>query len=381
MKIFLLFSILPVLGTAAGSPTKAGPHTEAGFSVTCAGCGTDPDPKAQSLNNLTECLAHLKECQDVPEEHRMTCEETDSLGDYAKSAGQSVLLCGEYLLDSADFLWELLQGVLKFSAASIFDSKMREKNAESLLSMKNYLAIEFYKAYRESEGTKAEKFLAAFADLGGDSWDALFSWIKNFIHEQAASFKCYKGTAQTAVLCSVAVGLMIPIPGSSFFSSLSLALKTGRLPLKTKNLLKQKTEEAMSAFKKNSGKRNPVRLSGAKLKSTADRVYRDMSSKILSASKDMPKSLQKEVARLFSQPEALKSKLEIAIKKTGGNINSVTLTAALAGVLVSYRIALLSKESAEFVIKEAADLLSTDYVDKLLAEGQRSDGQNPATYP
>ena len=95
----------------------------------------------------------------------------------------------------------------------------------------------------------------------------------------------------------------------------------------------------------------------------------------------MPKSLQKEVARLFSQPEALKSKLEIAIKKTGGNINSVTLTAALAGVLVSYRIALLSKESAEFVIKEAADLLSTDYVDKLLAEGQRSDGQNPATYP
>ena len=44
---------------------------------------------------------------------------------------------------------------------------------------------------------------------------------------------------------------MIPIPGSSFFSSLSLALKTGRLPLKTKNLLKQKTEEAMSAFKKN----------------------------------------------------------------------------------------------------------------------------------
>ena len=39
MKIFLLFSILPVLGTAAGSPTKAGPHTEAGFSVTCAGCG------------------------------------------------------------------------------------------------------------------------------------------------------------------------------------------------------------------------------------------------------------------------------------------------------------------------------------------------------
>ena len=96
----------------------------------------------------------------------MTCEETDSLGDYAKSAGQSVLLCGEYLLDSADFLWELLQGVLKFSAASIFDSKMREKNAESLLSMKNYLAIEFYKAYRESEGTKAEKFLAAFAVLG-----------------------------------------------------------------------------------------------------------------------------------------------------------------------------------------------------------------------
>ena len=376
MKFFLLFSgILSFASVSADGKEAAppqSPHTEAGFSWTCAGCEANADEAAGGFHSVSECLALLEEeCQEIPPKHRMTCEENSSFRDYAKKAGSSVLLCGEYLIESADFMLELVWSGLKFSAASIFDSQTREENAESLVSMKNYLAIEFLKTYREAEGTKAEKFLKTVADLGGDSLESLFSWIKNFVHEQFSSFKCYNGTAQTAVLCSVAAGLMIPLPGSSFFSSASLALKTGQLSAKTKNFLRKTAEDSLSALNKGGGKK--IRLSGEKLKLAANRVYRDMSSKILAASKDMPKNVQEEVSRLFAQKEVFRSKLESAVKKTGGNLNSITLTAAAAGALLSYRLTLLSKETVQFVTTEAADMMSTAYVEELLADRARAD--------
>ena len=368
----LLFLFVLAGGKQAGAVSPS--QTEARFSIECAACGRGADQKT-GLFNLTECLNKMlsKECQSVPKKHRMTCEEDSSFGDYAKSAGQSILSCGEYLMDSAEFLFELLWSAVKFSTAVVFDPNAGREVTEYFSSIKNYLAIEFFKSYRSAEGTKTEKFLKTIADLAGDYLGSFLSWIKNFIHEQYSSFMCYSGTAQTAILCSVVAGMAIPLPGGSVFSAISVGLKTGQLSLKTTNLLKKTVENSMRPFKNNSIRFKGNRLSGKKLKSAADRAYRDISRRILSASKNMPKAVQNEISTLFlqSNAQALKSKLKDAIKTTvqSGNISAATLTLTVAGALTSYRV-FLSKQTTELVTKEVADTMTTTYVKELLEEEQ-----------
>ena len=368
----LLFLFVLAGGKQVGAVSKS--QTEAGFSVECTNCGRGPD-QTENLVNLTECLNKMlsAECQNVPKEHRMTCEEDTSFRDYAKGAGQSLLSCGEYLMDSTEFLLELLWTAVKFSTDMVFDPEAGKEAAEYFSSIKNYLAIEFFKSYRSAKGTKTEKLLKTIADLAGDSLGSLLSWIKNFIHEQYSSFICYNGTAQTAILCSVVAGMAIPLPGGSVFSAISVGLKTGQLSLKTTNLLKKTVDSSMSGFKNNSIRSKGGRLSGKKLKSAADRAYRDISQRILSASKNMPKAVQNEVSLLFSKSNtpALKSKLKDAIRTTfqSGNISAAALVLTVAGALTSYRI-FLSKQTTEFVTKEVADTMTTAYTKELLEEEQ-----------
>ena len=371
----LIFAFAAGLAPAGGwaGPDLSEAQTEAGFAFECPGSGQCAGQAADSLK-LTECFSRLlsKECRDVPKKHRMTCGRDGSLADYAQGAGQSVFSCGEYLLSSAEFLFELARGALQFSAAVAFDSEARGEAANYLSSAKNYLSIEFYRAWKEAEGTKAERLLKAAASLAGDSFSAMFSWLRQFVSEQHASFMCYSGSAQTAILCSVLAGLAIPVPGSSMFSSIAAGLKAGKLSSKTAKLLKKTVDNSMGAFRSGGGARFKGKaLSGKGLKAASSRIYADMSQRLIQASKNMPKSVQKEVSELFSKAnaKAIQLRLEGAARAAakGSSLSSAAFLAAAAGALTSYRI-YLSKDTAEFVTKEISDQMSTAYVGSLLEE-------------
>ena len=382
LRLILAFPFL--LASAAADSRPAAPileiQTEAGFLCERADCGRGPDKTAGYLK-LTECLskARSKKCMEIPKEHRMTCGGDSSFMSYASAARESFLSCGEYLLDSVEFFWELLKSAMEFSAAIISDPKAREGTADYFASIKNYLAIEFFKAYREEEGTKTERLLKAAAVLAGDSFSAMFSWIKNFIKGQYSSFVCFSGAAQAAILCSVAVGLAIPLPGGSLFSTLSAGLRTGQISAKATKLLKKTVDDSIGSLKRK--KTSP--LSGKRLKAAASRAYQDISQRILSASKSMPKSVQNEIAGLFSKSnaKAAQLRLESALRAAARskNITAASLTVSMAGALTSYRI-FLSKQTSEFVAKEVSDQITTAYV-KGLFQGEESPLAAPSDAP
>ena len=368
----LFFFLAPAVFWPAGAAEASGHHTEAGFSFECPDCGRDSDQMAKSFK-LAECLgkALSKECQEVPKKHRMACGgKAGSFADYTAAAGGSFLSCGEYLLDSAEFLLEIIWGALKFSAGLALDSEAREGAAGYLLSAKNYLAIEFFKAYREEKGGKAERLLKAAASLAGDSFDSMMAWVKNFVQRQYSSFMCYSGAAQTAIICSVAASLAIPLPGGSLFSAISAGLKTGRISAEAAKAAKKAAGASMSALNKGKAVRlKGGSLSGKKLKALSSRIYQDASQRIRAASKNMPRSVQREVSRLFAESgsAAMRARLEGALKAAAKrkNISAAALAAAAAGALIPYRV-FLSKETSALVAKEVSDQMSTAYVMELI---------------
>ena len=126
-------------------------ETEASYTLDCG----EVCEKTENLQ-LLQCMAKIrsKECQAVPVEDRANChKEKKSVLGYAHFAGDSLVSCGSHLLGflNAQLVFDLLWSVVEFSVDLFSDTKTRQQVRDNALSVKNYLAGEFYSAYEEAE--------------------------------------------------------------------------------------------------------------------------------------------------------------------------------------------------------------------------------------
>lgn len=192
-------------------------QTEAGFISNCLNCKTNTENLYLSENQKT-CLQLInsEECNHVPEKDRKTC-----LKDNTETVDTSsfLLQCLKETALSFKFIFDLLWYGLSSSTSWLLSS---DKNIGKS-SAKNYLLIEFYKAYLTTKGSKTERAIKAAGIVGKESFNLLWSNISNFLVSEYKGFKCYSTRAQLSLGCVFVAGLLVPIPGASAVS----ILKTG----------------------------------------------------------------------------------------------------------------------------------------------------------
>ena len=363
IRVILFFSLFFGVFFIEAMPPLLDEKTEAGFSTHCnKGCSIGNDIK--NMTDYHQCLKKLNssECQAVDKTQRMTCEPEDaSLKSYVMEGVYTIFSCAEFFGQSFIFLFELLWSTIKFLGSLSVDTG--ETSVSYLSSVKNYVFIEFYKAYREAEGSEMEKALQALYSVGGENLNMVFSGISNFLEKQYNAFHCYNDVTRNGLICSMLVGVILP--GGSLFNAIKVSRVAGQLALQPA----KGTKGLIDSFIKNGLKGKSVKvLSKKELQSLMSSFYNKIQSRTIGSSKALSRKAQSEISALFQKLDknALYSFMEKPFKEAieRGRANSSVFPTLMSDLLIANAGVILSKESHQFLVKEVSDILATTYVDE-----------------
>ena len=344
VKIFVLLILI-------FSYQKALPfETETSFPGVCTHCDSK-DLQFQSIKEIQECLRNIsqEECQSIPKEERENCTEEDNLkltdtGSIIYQCIESTLLSYTFIFD---FLWHLIQGARSW----IFED---EKTATKSPS-KNYIFMEFYRAYRISEGSRLQRLIKAASLVGGQQFDLFWSALRDFIHKEFISFKCYKSSSQISIACTFLLSYMIP--GSGVAMVLKKGIKTGT------EILKHSKMATQSLIQKR-------QLST--IMTDIESNFDNLKSITLSSAKNLKQWEKKEIGLFFDKVDKNKflSDLKISLNKkleSGITLNRREIQLAVARSLTAgatvISVKLSAKSTAAFA-EGLTDTLVTKYVNE-----------------
>ena len=364
----IIFSIFAFLWSALSFadvsdiyPSPYDMETEAGFTGSCRGdCveGNMEDNELKNITNYHQCLAkhNSKTCKKVSKEERITCHrEGHSSKDYIKSGSQAIISCLENFGYSFVFLFQLVWNAIQVSASMITDAETKQATGNYFSSLKNYTAIEFYKAYKEAKGEKIEKLLQAAINIGGDALNRIWNGATNFYTDLTDTFSCYNGPIQSGLVCSMVLGFIIP--GGTVINVLKLGARGAKVSLHATN----KTHSLAKAAMENMKKKGIRSLPPTELKKIAADLQNTIRNRILKPTINIPQTARTELVQFLNKlnPKSLKSSLEKAMKEK--NPESPQFPTFVAGIFMSNAGVVLSKESRRFIIREIADTLATSY--------------------
>lgn len=365
IRVILLLSLFFSVFSIEAMPPLFDEKTEAGFSINCnKGCSTESGIK--NITDYHECLRKLNssECQAVDKKQRITCEPEDtSLKSYVMEGVYTAISCVEFFGQSFAFLFKLLWSIVEFLGSLAVDTASREMSASYLSSVKNYVFIEFYKAYIKADGNELEKALQALYSVGGDNLNMFFSGISNFLEKQYDTFHCYNNVTRNGLVCSMLVGVILP--GGSLFNAIKVSRVAGQLVLQPA----KDTKGLVDSFIKDSLKRPSVKvLSKKELQSLVSSFYNKINSRIIGSSKALSRKAQNEISVLFQKLDknTIYSFMEKPFKEAieQGRTSSSMFPTLISGLLIANAGVILSKESHQFLIKEVSDIVATIYVDE-----------------
>ena len=364
-KSIVFFPLLILLWSTslfAMGPFSHDTKTEAGFlEGNCRGDCTKNniiDNELKGITDYHQCLIkrNSKKCQEISEEERITCHpKGQSLTDYTKSGGQALISCIENLGYSFVFLFKLVLNAIQISTSMVIDSETRENTIGHFSSLKNYTIIEFYKAYEEAKGDKAERLLQAAMKIGGNAFNRIWAGVSNFYKEQNETFSCYSWPIQSGLICSMVLGFVVP--GGTIVNILKQGARGAKISLQAT----QKTKSVVKAAMENMKKKGTKALSATAIKKIAANLQSTIQNRILAPTTNISKNTRTELTQFFNRlnPKSLKSNIEKAMKEK--NLASPQFPTFITGVFMSNAGRILSKESRQFIIKEIADVLATSY--------------------
>ena len=250
-------------------------------------------------------------------------------------------------------------------SGSFSDSQTRKQVKDNALSVKNYLAGEFYSAYEEAEGSQLDKMISSAQEVVGEGFSDLWQWISNFVSAQYKSFTCHNSAYQTGFLCSVLVGMLIPLPSGSLLSYVLLGLKGKKMSSESIKKVNQLVKNSMKNFQE-----THRRLSDKQINVMSTHLSKDVSQHIVTALKSAPQSVQKELSHLVKKldTQSLNRKVANTLKGTAkkGGITPSILVNSTVDAIISEMDLRLSTEATLFLTNEMSNLLlQTSYVDKL----------------
>lgn len=331
--------------------------TEAGFLEACT-FNCKPGDALKDMTDYHQCLAQRdsERCQKIPKEERMTCHiEGNSSIDYIKSGKQAITSCIENFGYSFVFLFQLAWKAIQVAASMITDSETRETTANYFSSVRNFTAIEFYKAYRDAEGGKLERLLAAVISVAGDALNRIWTNASHFYTNLTETFSCYNGPIQSGLICSMVLGYLIP--GGTVMNILTQAVRAGKISAQASKATHSLAKTALENVKRQGLKP----LSSTEIRRIATSLPGTIRNRILAPTANIPEKVRTELTQFFNKlnPRSLKSSIEAVIKEK--NPGSPQFPTLVAGLFMSQAGVVLSKEGRQFITKEIADVVATAY--------------------
>ena len=345
---FLSFSFIcfPLKGNTQ-SKTEA-----AFFNLECLSCDANED--LQFFLDRQECFKNIssKECDSISREEKKTCTEKD-----------------EEYPDTVSFLWKCAKDavltykhifdLLWYSIISASSWLLGSDQDTESSSSKSYIFIEFYKAYVAAKGTQIEKAITAASIVGGQTFNSLWSIVKNFIYKEIKTLKCYKPHIQTSLACSFFVSLFLP--GTSFLAYAKIGAKSIKRPVLSASTLAVSTTKKIQL---NSVTRNI-------------RTHFDSFKKhILRKSRILSRRQKREIQRFFQNIDAnsfvsnvqstLVKKFNTGTGFTREQIKEAILLSLTVGTVGN--VAKLSYKSAVFVSEGLTNTLLLEYANDIKRE-------------
>lgn len=342
---FFSFPFLCFSSEALKTSVSVQKETEASFSFKCDRC---EQSEISALDG--NCLLKLqsKECQSLAEEERVVCGKD---GDFRFSeTGTVIKNCLQKTLSSFLAVFDLLWYAVKYSS-----SLFLEPDKESHTSSKHYIAIEFYKIYREAKGSELERALKAASVIGGQAFSMVWNGAKTFLEREYNVFGCYKTSIKAEIICSFAVGLAIP--GGSAFSVAKLGIKGTKSLRKTRKLFNaQKRKESKSAsFNLLSKLEKKVLKPSALLKS---KTRLELNSFFQAMDKgQFANQLQQSISRIRLTRGSVTPEAQRQYRKQMREAVILALTTGTTSVK-------LSKEAVAILVEGVTDSMLTTYINE-----------------
>ena len=325
-------------------------ETTAGWNPNCSHCKNQSRLLPFSTEKL-ECLQTIsqKECKEIPAEEKRACDSSDEMK--LSDTGSFLLKCVKDTVASYQFIFDLLWYGIKNSSSWLFESEQDTKSSPS----KNYISIEFYKAYQTSKGAKLERFLNAAKIVGKQTFMTIYSTVKNFLQTEYESFKCYNSISQFSLACVFAVSLLIPIPGSSLINVIKTGSKIGS---KTIKLPSPEVKNSLAKSIQLKTATNHIRLN-----------FDNFRANVLKKSKSLTKKQKAEILNFFKNNNNKEKFITAFSKKLNSDKSNITknrIRSAVMSSLIVGSVNVLSPKSAMAITEGLVDTLATKYVNKTI---------------
>ena len=344
--IIFCFLFFPVMGSEKNLG-RQNTQTEAFFNPECSHCKSQSD-FYQFVKEKRDCLKKInqEECKNIPKEEKRTCSEEDGI--HFSDMGSFISKCVKDTVLSYQFVFNLLWFAVENSVTGLFNS------GEFNFIGKNYISIEFYKAYNSSEGTLLEKALKASGLIAGSLLTSLWTAVTDFIHNEVTAFQCYKAYAQLSIACTFLTSLFLPGSG------VAIVLKTGAKT--SRKIIKNKTA-VRNALAKNLQLKTLTRNISA--------GFNDFKKITLKRSKNLTKGQRAEIQSFFQRVDKAEfvSFVNSSVSKSlsaGKTLNkkqvrNIIFIGVTTGSLGGLK---LSVEAGSELAKGLIDTLATKYVDE-----------------
>ena len=353
-KVFTLLCLVLAFKSFAQDiqPTNALQNkTEAGFISTCSSCETSSNifPLSQEKKNCLQMI-NSKDCKSIPEKDKKTCIKPDSMKSFDTSS--FLLQCAKETALSFKFIFDLLWYGLSSSTSWLLNSEQDTKKS----SANSYILIEFYKAYLTTKGSKMERAIKSAAIVGKESFNLIWSNLRNFLVSEYKSLKCYNSQAQLSLACVFIAGLFVPIPGSSLLGMLKTGVKAGSKMIKKPKAIVNNLTKIVQI----NSLKDYMRSSFNQMRSNILKKSKNLTQKNKEQLKEFFKTVNKENLINSVSTKLAQSKNTVLSKDDIRNAIISSLTIGSANIIY------LSPKSVAVITEGMVDTLSAKYVSEEL---------------
>ncbi|WP_412473597.1 hypothetical protein [Halobacteriovorax sp. YZS-1-1] len=241
--LFLSFNVLAFSNSDIIDQFRSfGSVTDTYDYISCSSESSVKGPLSEdTFQSFCEVVKNSDACKDVEEDEKITCESIDE-NEIDITSFSFIYNCFRGLWRSLVNLFEFVVEMIKGSLGYVFDSELRQEKNEALGeyydSFKNYLAIEFDKAYEET-GDDVDASLLVAKDIMKMGMDAISDMIKDTYY----TLGCYNQKARQARVCEI-VGEVIMPPAAA----VTLIFKGPKMVKRLKEVVSEHTKKPQSSI-------------------------------------------------------------------------------------------------------------------------------------
>lgn len=241
--LFLSFNVLAFSNSDIIDQFRSfGSVTDTYDYISCSSESSVKGPLSEdTFQSFCEVVKNSDACKDVEEDEKITCESIDE-NEIDITSFSFIYNCFRGLWRSLVNLFEFVVEMIKGSLGYVFDSELRQEKNEALGeyydSFKNYLAIEFDKAYEET-GDDVDASLLVAKDIMKMGMDAISDMIKDTYY----TLGCYNQKARQARVCEI-VGEVIMPPAAA----VALIFKGPKMVKRLKEVVLEHTKKPQSSI-------------------------------------------------------------------------------------------------------------------------------------